>query len=303
MKADKIKKVLIIGGGTMGQQIAAVCVINGFTVAVYDVNSETLENAEKRIGGILRFFSKSNKISEDDIPQALEKISYSSDPSSAAQDAGIVSENLPEDPELKGKVLAEFDKICGPDVVFTTNTSTLLPSMFADRTGRPDRLAALHFHDVRITDIVDVMPHPGTSPETLECVRDFAVKIGQKPIVLKKQSPGYVFNYMLSELFKSAQTLASNGVSSPEDIDRAWMGVMHTPIGPFGIMDSVGLDTVWKITDYWAVKLENPQMKKNADFVKQFVDRGELGQKTGRGFYSYPGPAFSDPEFMKKDFS
>src|SRR6056297_4091737 len=218
----------------------------------------------------------------------------------AARDCDIVSESIPEDPALKGKVFSQFNVLCPERTIFTTNTSTLLPSMFAEETGRPDRLAALHLHDVRITKVVDVMPHPGTSSETMETVETFARNIGQLPLVMKKQSPGYVFNFMLSALFKSAQQLAANDVASVEDIDRAWMGVMHTPIGPFGIMDSVGLDTVYKITDYWANKLQDKNALANAEFMKQYVDSGHLGAKTGRGFYRYPDPAYAQAGFLEK---
>jgi 3-hydroxybutyryl-CoA dehydrogenase len=107
-----------------------------------------------------------------------------------------------------------------------------------------------------------------------------------------------VFNTMLTELLGSALGLASKQVASPEDIDRAWMGIMKTFVGPFGIMDSVGLDTVYKITDYWAQKTNDPKPKANAAYLKTFVEKGDLGVKTGRGFYAYPDPAFLKPDFM-----
>jgi 3-hydroxybutyryl-CoA dehydrogenase len=176
----------------------------------------------------------------------------------------------------------------------------ILPSMFAEDTGRPDKLVALHFHDVRATQIVDVMAHPGTCEETFDLVCQFAVRIGQIPITLRKESPGYVFNSMLTALFQAAHTLAANGVTSVEEIDRAWMGVTHMPIGPFGIMDSIGIETVWKVTDYWANQLKDEQYAKNALFLKQYVDEGLLGQKTGRGFYSYPDPVYRKPDFVKR---
>jgi 3-hydroxybutyryl-CoA dehydrogenase len=100
-------------------------------------------------------------------------------------------------------------------------------------------------------------------------------------------------------LFKAAQSLAANNVASVEDIDRAWMGVMHTLIGPFGIMDSIGLDTVWKVTDYWAKILKEPQQIANAAFMKPYVDRGDVGVKSGRGFYTYPDPAYAKPGFIE----
>ena len=129
--------------------------------------------------------------------------------------------------------------------------------MFSEATAASGRFAAFHFHDIRVTKIVDIMPHPGTSKETVETIQAFAERIGQVAIMLKKENFGYVFNAMLMELFKSAQTLAANDVASVEDIDRAWMGVMHTPMGPFGIIGSIGIDTVWKVTDYWARIVNN----------------------------------------------
>jgi 3-hydroxybutyryl-CoA dehydrogenase len=107
-----------------------------------------------------------------------------------------------------------------------------------------------------------------------------------------------VFNTMISTLFFSAMTLASKEVSSIEDIDRAWMGITHMPIGPFGLMDQIGLKTVWTITEYWAKKAGDNQSQKNADFLKEFVDRGELGYKTNKGFYSYPNPAYQKDDFI-----
>ena len=108
-----------------------------------------------------------------------------------------------------------------------------------------------------------------------------------------------MFNSMLTAWFYSALSLASNEVASIEDIDRSWMGVMHTPIGPFGIMDQIGLKTVWTVNDYWAKKVTDPQAQKNADFVKNYVDKGLLGAKTRKGFYTYPNPVFVREGFLE----
>jgi 3-hydroxybutyryl-CoA dehydrogenase len=299
MKVGDIKRVLIVGAGTMGQQIASVCAINGIEVSLNDMNSEALEKGREGICDLCRFFVKAGKISEEESTAAIARVALSDSLEEAARDVDLVSESVPEDPALKGKVFSRLNRCCPEHVLFTTNTSTLMPSMFAKDTGRPDRLAALHFHDVRISTIVDVMPHAGTSSETIDLVRDFAIRIGQTPIVMGRESPGYVFNFMLSNLFESALTLAANGVASVEDIDRSWMGVTHMPTGPFGIMDSVGLQTVWKITDFWARKLNHPQKMKNADFVKRYVEGNRLGVKSGEGFYRYPKPRYRDSDFLK----
>ena len=130
-------------------------------------------------------------------------------------------------------------------------------------------------------------------------VKEFAEKTGLFPIVLHNESIGYVFNFMFAGLFDNALTLASNDVASVEDIDRAWMGVMHTLIGPFGLMDSVGLDTVWHVSNFWAKTSGDKQKIKNAEFVKKYVDKGDLGQKTKKGFYKYPKPLFTSADFLK----
>ena len=298
MRLSDIKRVLILGAGTMGQQIGLQCAMYGYEVVYYDLTQEILDRALKRVAKLGSWFVSSGVLTEEKLRQTLARISATPDPVKAAQNTDLVSESVPEDPQLKGKIFAQFNKLCPERTIFTTNTSMLVPSMFAAATGRPEKLVALHFHDTRSTNVVDVMPHPGTAPEVTQLVHDFAVSIGQIVIVLHRESNGYVFNTMLSSLFTSALTLASRDVASIEDIDRAWMGVMHTPMGPFGIMDQIGLSTVWTITDYWAKKTADPQAQANADFLKQYVNKGHLGFKTSRGFYSYPDPAYTQQDFL-----
>jgi 3-hydroxybutyryl-CoA dehydrogenase len=297
MSTHDIRTVLIIGSGNMGQQIGFQCAACGLDVVMHDISEDVLEKAIDRMGKLAKTYVDGHRLTSEQAAEAMERIRISTDPARAGENADFVSESVPEDPDLKGKVFATFNKVCPEHAIFTTNTSSLIPSMFADATGRPDRFAAFHFHDTRISRIVDIMPHPRTSPETVEIITAFARRIDQIPITLHKENFGYVFNAMLMELFKSAQSLAANQVAAVEDIDRAWMGVMHTPVGPFGIMDSIGLDTVWKITDYWAGILKDPQQIANAGFMRQYVERGDLGVKTGRGFYAYPDPAFAQPGF------
>lgn len=298
MKLEDIKTVLIIGAGTMGQQIGFQCAVSGFDVIMYDIADNMLETAGKRLEKLAKAYIAAGRLTDATAAAARAKIRMTTDAQAAGVQADFVSESVPEDPKLKAKVFAQFHEICPAHAIFTTNTSSLVPSMFADATGRPERFAAFHFHDTRVTQIVDIMPHPKTSPEVVGIIEAFAVRIGQIPIMLKKENFGYVFNALIMELFKSAQTLAANDVASIEDVDRAWMGVMHTPVGPFGIMDSIGIDTVWKVTDYWAKIVKDPQQIANAGFMKTYVDKGELGEKTGKGFYAYPNPAYAKPGFV-----
>jgi 3-hydroxybutyryl-CoA dehydrogenase len=299
MNIDEIKQVLIVGSGNMGQQIGFQCAVSGYGVILYDIAQNLLDKAMDRIAKLAKTYIAAGRLNDQSAEVALSRIRTTADAEDAGKYADFVSESVPEDPALKGKVFAQFNEICPEHTIFTTNTSSLIPSMFADATGRPDRFAAFHFHDVRFNNIVDIMPHQRTSAETVELIKAFAERIGQVAIVLHKENFGYVFNAMLMELLKSAQSLAANNVASVEDIDRAWMGVMHTTIGPFGIMDSIGIDTAWKVTDYWANVLKEPQAFANAAFLRKYVDEGRVGVKAGKGFYSYPNPAFLKPGFIE----
>lgn len=290
MEAAEIRKVLVVGAGTMGQQIALQCATHGFEVVLVDQSEDALEVAAARLDGLARQVADDPAFEGVDLAAAAAGIARTTEVADAAAEVDLVSESVPEDPELKGRVFAELDRHCPERTIFATNTSSLLPSMYADATGRPDRLAALHFHQpVWSATIVDVMPHPGTSQATVETLLGFAARIGQIPIRLHRESPGYVFNAMYNALNGAAITLAANEVASIEDVDLAWTTVTKMPNGPFAMLDHVGIDTAWHITDYWARATGDAQLTRNAAFLKGYLDQGRVGAKTGKGFYDYGG--------------
>ena len=300
MQIEDVRRVAIVGAGTMGQQIGFQCAGHGYEVVVYDNDPSALEAARERIEAYAEGLEADGAITSERRVAAQARIALTADLPAAARDADLLSEAVPEDPDLKGRVLAEFDAACPPRTIFMTNTSTLLPSQFAEASGRGARLLALHFHlPVWINNLADVMPHPGTAPEVTQLVLAFARRIGQVPIELRGEHNGYVFNSMYSALNRAAITLAQQGVASIEDIDRSWMHITKAPVGPLGALDAVGLDTVWTITDYWARRLGDAQLRANAAFLRDYIDRGDLGVKTGRGFYTYPDPAYAQPGFIE----
>ncbi|MCP4347777.1 MAG: 3-hydroxyacyl-CoA dehydrogenase [Desulfobacterales bacterium] len=301
MKVDEIKRILVLGAGTMGHQIGFLCAAHGYEVVIYDLSAKMLEQAQNRIDKLADRFIQKDRLTLDMKKEAINRISFTDQAEEAAKNTDLVTESVPEDPKLKGEIFSKFNKLCPERTIFTTNTSTLLPSMFAEATGRPEKFLAFHFHDVSLSDIVDIMPHPGTSQETVDLVKAFAEKIGQIVIMLGKENFGYVFNAMLSEFLKSALALASEQIATVEDIDRAWMGVTNSPAGPFGMMDSVGLDIVWKIVDHHANTSKQPQLIASAAFLKEYLDDGKLGLKSGQGFYTYPDPLFMQPGFINRE--
>jgi 3-hydroxybutyryl-CoA dehydrogenase len=288
VRIDDVRRVLVVGAGTMGRQIALQCAMHGYDVTLYDVAPECLDAALVEIGGFADHLVTWGRLTREEADAALGRIETTCDAAEAAAGADIISECVPEDPVLKGEVFARLNELCPARTIFTTNTSLLLPSMFAEATGRPARFAALHFHQhVWEATVVDIMPHPGTAKETVELLRAFAERIGQTPIVLSRESRGYVFNAMLDAWISSALGLAASGLATVEDIDRAWTVVTKMMVGPFGVIDVVGVDLVWHVAESVAQVTGDPEHRAQADFLKGYVDKGWLGVKSGRGFYAY----------------
>ena len=300
LKIEDLHRILFVGAGTMGQQIAIQCAMHGYEAIIYDMSPKALETGRERIEGYLAQLISDKRLTDNDSGATLGRITFTSDPSQGAK-ADLLSESIPEDPDLKARVFAQFNTICPPHTIFTTNTSTLLPSMFANATGRPGQFAAFHFHQyVWHSNLVDIMPHPGTSPETVQLLESFARRIGQVPLVLKKEHPGYVANAILGAINETALNLVfRDEVASVEDVDRAVMIVLKLAMGPFAGLDVVGLDVIWHIAQTKANLSGDPNMQAKADRLKRdYIDKGWLGVKTGRGFYTYPDPAYARPDFL-----
>ena len=294
-----VQRVLIVGSGTMGMEIGFQCALHGCEVSLSDADPAALATLGERARNYGQGIVEAGFLDAPVLEGALERMTPTSSALEAAADADLVVECVPEDPVLKGRVFAELDPACPPRTIFATNTSTLVPSMFAAATGRPGRLAAFHFHlPVWRSNVVDVMPHAGTGPDVIETLVAFAKRIGQVPIRVARESHGYVFNAIYSAVNREAMTLVANGVASVEDVDRAWMGIFKMPVGPFGMLDDVGIDTVWHITDFWARTLGDDQSRRNADMLRGYLDRGRLGRKSDAGFYDYPEPAYARPGFV-----
>lgn len=300
MKIDDLQRVLILGAGTIGRQIGLQCAWYGYDVRIYDIMPAALQAAEEQIGSFAQQLVAEGLLTESAKTAALARIAFTNDPAQAAEEADLLSESLPERPKLKGEVLGQFNDLCPDHTIFTTNSSSLVPSQFATATGRPDRFCALHFHlPVWYSNVVDIMPHPGTTSETVNLLHEFARSINQIPIFVKREHPSYVFNFMLNAVLSSAMELAAEDVASVEEIDRSWMGITKMPIGPFGILDLVGIDLAYEITVQKTKGVSFlPKAKRTINLLKDKVDQGHLGLKSGQGFYHYPNPAFEQSEFL-----
>lgn len=283
-----IKKVLILGAGTLGTRVGLQAAISGYTVTIYDIHESALQQAQKVMEKVLRYTVKIRLTKEEDKPAILSRIKVTTQPQEAVLDADLINESVTEDIVIKEKVWKQFGELAEAKTIFTTNTSYLLPSQFAAISGRPEKFCAFHFHDVFTAKVVDIMPHPGTDPELIPLLMDFGKSLNQVPVLVKKESPGYIFNFMLMALIGAAGKLKTSEVGSIEDIDKSWMVNFNMPMGPFGILDNVGLDTAWRVTK------DRPDSSSRAfaELLKSYIDQGKLGEKSGEGFYKYPNPAY-----------
>lgn len=301
---EGVHKVTVLGAGTLGLEISLQSAISGYQVTLYDISEANLRAAEQRQTDLLHMMNEIGYVDASENGRVLGRLSRTTDPAEAAREADLVCESVTENVEIKSALYRQFSGLWPEHTILTTNSSTLLPSMFARTTGRPEKFMALHFHTPTwASNVTDIMPHAGTTPETVRVVRDFAVSLRQVPITLQKESPGYVFNAMLVPMLDVAAGLVVNEVVTPEEVDRAFMGVMHTTIGPMGILDLVGLDTFYhvKLTSLaLGGKPASPELQKIIDLVKGMMDEGRLGMKTGRGFYQYPHPAFANADFVAR---
>ena len=290
-----IKNILILGSGTLGLRIALASALNGYKVIIYDIRAEAFAQAKKIQTSLLKMLIKEGKYSEKDGEQAILNQTFTTVASFAAINADLVSESITEDLELKKKVWTQFGELCPKHTIFTTNTSSLLPSLFSEETGRPERFCALHFHDVFYANVVDIMPNPKTEPWIIELLKEYGESIQQTPVIMQRESPSYIFNAMLIAVLGAAGALVTYDVASIEDVDRSWMGNFKMPSGPFGILDEIGLDTAWHVIHVF----KDEKSKRFAKLLDTYIQQGKLGRKTGEGFYKYPNPRFNDEDFIK----
>ena len=220
---------------------------------------------------------------------AMDRIEFTLSHEEAAKDADLVIEAIAENPAEKVEFYQTMAKYLPESAIIVTNSSTMLPSAFAESTGRPEKYLALHFaNEIWRNNTAEVMGHAGTSPEAYKEVVEFAEALGMIPLQLKKEQPGYILNSLLVPFLNSAQALLATGVADPETIDKTWQLGTGAPLGPFRILDIVGLTTAYNIV------IMNPETKdpetvpgKIAALLKEYIDAGKTGINAGEGFYKY----------------
>ena len=290
----EIRKVGVLGGGLMGSGIAQVAAQAGFDTVVREVSDAVCQRARGSIEKTLNKGIEKGKVTAEQRDQALGRMSFTTEVGTL-QDCDIIIEAVIEDLELKNGMWKELDALCPAHTIFASNTSSLTIAAMAAATARPDRMVGLHFFNpVPLMKLVEVVRTVTTSEETFERAFAFAQRLGKEPIRCKDNS-GFVVNLLLVPYLIDAINALQNGVASIEDIDKGMQLGTGYPMGPFTLLDFVGLDTTYKIAE---IMFDEYREKRYAPppLLKRMVLAGMYGRKSGKGFYdsSTTPPRVSD---------
>ena len=293
-------KITTAGAGTMGSQVAWQMAFHGKHVTVYDAIPAGLENGKALHLKYGEHFIEQRGATQKQIDDTFGRLTYTTDLSEAVHDADLISESVPESTAIKQSFWREASMNAPERTVFTTNSSTLPPSSLLGFVDRPERFLALHFAiGVWDSNIGEVMGHPGTDTAVFERVLKFAEEIGLVPIPIRKEQSGYVINSLLVPWCTAALDLQVRGVSDFQSIDRTWMITLQTGMGPFGMMDRMGLGVVYHVAKLIGETSPNTPALESARYLEEhFIQKSLLGVASGQGFYRYPNPAYTQPGFI-----
>ena len=284
----EVKKVAVLGAGLMGHGIAQVAAqVAKYDVSLRDVKQEFLDNGMNMIKKSLQSFLKRGKISEKEVEETLKRIHPTLDIKEAVTDADLVIEAVPENVELKKKMYREVEKFAPEDALIGSNTSSISITELASATRRPERFCGMHFFNPpQLMRLIEIIRGVKTSGETINTVVEVTKRMGKEPVVVNKDCPGFVVTRVLIPALNEAMYLAWEGIAEPEDIDKAIKLGLNWPMGPFTLLDYLGLDTVLSITGVFQNEIGDPKYRP-CPLLRQMVKAGLLGRKTGKGFYDW----------------
>jgi len=296
--ASDIKNVAVIGTGLLGTQIAIQAACFGYEVHAFDEVEGTFERTSQGLLAAMTATERKPVVDQAVWQEGSTRIRGARHLEEAVAKADLVIESVPEKLELKRRIFSQLDALAPANAILATNSSTIPVSRMESATQRPSQVLNLHFYFPAFgLNIVDIMAGSQTSEQTMNAGVAWVRSIGCIPLPVKREIFGFCFNRVWRAVKREALHLWADGFVDYEDIDRAWMVFTGMPVGPFGMMDQVGLDVIHNTELSYFEESKDPQDQPPSDF-KAMVERGELGVKTGKGFYDYPSPAYKRPDFL-----
>ena len=281
-------RLAVVGGGSMGAQIAMQAALHGISVSLQDKDQAQLDKARESNRGHLTRRVEKGRLTQDEADSALGRVRTVTSLDEAVRDADVVIEAVFEDLGIKREIFAEMDRLAPPQAVLASNSSTIGISKLAEVTTRPDRCVNMHFFfPVLVMDLVEVVRGPRTSAETVEKAIALARAIGRTPVVINKEIDGFIVNRILHAATQEAYRLLDAGVASFEDIDTAIEKGLNWPLGPFRLGDFSGLDVTYNARLHM-FRTTGDERYRPSPQLEAKVKAGKLGRKTGEGWYTYP---------------
>lgn len=283
----EIKKIGVIGAGTMGNGIAQTAALIGCDVVLRDVQDVFVERGMKNIEKFLTKSVEKGKMQAAEKDAVLGRIKGTTD-IKQLKDVDFVVEAVIEDLDLKKSVFKELDEVCRPEVILASNTSSMSLTEIAAATKRPDKVCGMHFFNpVPLMKLVEVIRGFATSDETVAATTALAKKMGKITVEVKKDSPGFIVNRIMIPHMLEAIKIVEEGIASIPDVDVAVKNGLNYPMGPFELMDLTGIDIAYFVTEYFYKELNKESKWVSPNLLKTMIRAGKLGRKTGGGWYDY----------------
>jgi 3-hydroxybutyryl-CoA dehydrogenase len=282
-----IQHIAVIGAGSMGHQIAMLCALGGYETTLQDIQEQALQRAKTLLEDIMNKWVNKGKISEEKKDAAFARLSFTTSLEEAVKDADFVIEAVVEKLDVKREVFSQLDRLAPPHAILATNSSTIVNSLIADVTARPDKVINMHFFfPPLVMDCVEVVMSEQTSEETAQTTMNVCKQINRTGVLLRKEISGFVANRILGAIHREALELYEKGIADFKDIDFICKKALHHPIGPFELMDLSGNDVVYYVMQQRYAETGDLADKPFAS-IEEKVKQGHLGRKTGRGWYVY----------------
>lgn len=283
----KINRILVVGAGAMGSQIGMVCALAGYQVTLQDVSEDMLGTAREQLTTRMDSSVDKGRRSRADADAALDRLAFTTSLEDGAADADFVIEAATEKLEVKRAIFAALGQAAPRHAILATNSSTLGSSKVADESGRPEQVCNMHFFNpALVMKCVEVVRHDKTSQETVDATLELARSLGKAPVLINREIPGFVANRLMGAIRDEALRLYADGIASVEDVDTAARTALGHPMGPFELMDLVGLDVSYLIRQATFEETQDPSDLPHPA-LKELYEQGNYGRKTGKGWYSY----------------